>query len=140
MINRIVIAACALVALCIALVVAWLLGSSTGYDLGHAEGQAAAAKQCQKDQLGALRQVIDSTKNLTAAANTASQKLSKTISARQQADARTTKEIRDALATTAPQRVDCVFDAGVMQQLDAARHRAAQAAAGGIGRELPAAD
>lgn len=136
MIDRIVIAASALVALCIALAATWLLGSSTGYDLGH----AAAVQQCQQAQLGAVQQVIDSTKGLTAAANAASQALGQTISARQQADARTTKEIRDALATTAPQRADCVFDAGVMQQLDAARHRAAQAAAGGIGRELPAAD
>ncbi len=140
MINRIVIAACALAAFCIALVVTWFLGSSSAYDLGHAEGQAAAAQQCQQAQLSALQQVIDSTHGLTAAANAASQALGQTISARQQADARTTKEIRDALATTAPQRADCVFDAGVMQQLDAARHRAAQAAAGGIGRELPAAD
>jgi len=140
MINRIVIAACALAAFCIALVVTWFLGSSSAYDLGYAEGQAAAAQRCQQAQLDALNGVIASTKHLTAAANAASQALGQTISARQQADARTTKEIRDALATTASQRADCVFDAGVMQQLNAAHHRAAQAASGGISRELPTAD
>ena len=135
MINRLVIALCALAAAAIALAVTWLLASSTAYDLGYAEGQAAAAQACQQAQLGVLQ--IDSTKGLAAAANAASQELGKTISARRQADARTTQEIRDALATTAPQRAGCVFDAGVMQQLDDARRRAAEAAASGIRRAVP---
>ncbi len=138
MINRLVIALCTLAAAVIALAVTWLLASSTAYDLGYAEGQAAAEQACQQAQLGALQNVIDSTKGLTAAANAASQELGKTISARRQADARTTKEIRDALATTAPQRAGCVFDAGVMQQLDDARRRSAEAAASGIRRAVPA--
>ncbi|SDU82276.1 hypothetical protein [Pseudomonas sihuiensis] len=139
MINRIVIGICALVVLCIALAVSWLLGSSTAYDLGYAEGKAAAAEACQQAQLDALEGVIDSTKGLIADANAASQELGKTISARRQADAQTTKEIRHALATTAPQRAGCVFDAGVMQQLDDARRRAAEAAAGGVRTSMPAA-
>lgn len=138
MINRIVIGICALVVLCIALAVSWLLGSSTAYDLGYAEGKAAAAKECQQAQLDALEGVIDSTKGLIADANNASQELGKTISARRQADAQTTKEIRHALATTAPERAGCVFDAGVMQQLDNARSRAAEAAASGVRAAMPA--
>ena len=139
MINRIVITLSALAGLGIALAVTWLLAASTNYNLGYAEGQAAAAKQCQQAQLGALQAVIDSTVGLTAAANTASQALGKTISDRKQADAKATKEIRDALASTAPQRAGCVFDAGVMQQLEDARSRAAEAAASGIRRAVPAA-
>ena len=138
MINRIVIGLCALVGLGITLVVTWLLAASTAYDLGYAKGQAAAAKTCQQAQLDALEGVIAATHGLIADANTASQALGKTISARQQADAKTTKEIRDALASTAPQRAGCVFDAGVMQQLDTARHRAAEAAASGIRGAVPA--
>jgi len=139
MINRIVIALVAMVALGIALAVSWLLGSSTAYDLGYAEGKAAAAKECQQAQLDALEGVIDSTKGLIADANTASQELGKTISARRQADAQTTKEIHHALATTASERAGCVFDAGVMQQLDNARSRAAEAAASGVRAAMPAA-
>lgn len=139
MINRIVIAVFALLALASASALSWQLASSTAYDLGYAEGQAAAAAQCQKAQLEALEGVIDSTKGLIADANTASQELGKTISARKQADARTTKEIRDALATTADQRAGCMFDDDVMQQLGDARDRAAEAAAGGIRRAVPTA-
>lgn len=135
MINRIVIALSALVGLGLALAATWLLASSTAYDLGY----AAAAAQCQQAQLDGLTAVIDSAQGLTTAANEASQALGKTISARKQADARTTKEIRDALATTAAQRAGCMFNDGVMQQLGDARDRAAEAAAGGIRRAMPAA-
>lgn len=138
MINRILIALSALAGLGIALAVTWLLAASTAYDLGYAEGKAAAAEACQQAQLDALEGVIDSTKGLIADANNASQELGKTISARRQADAQTTKEIRHALATTAPERAGCVFDAGVMQQLDNARSRAAEAAASGVRAAMPA--
>lgn len=139
MINRIVLIISAVAGLGIALFVAYQLGASNAYDLGYAKGESAAKDQCQAAQLDALQEVIDSTAGLTTAANTASQELGKTISARKQADAKATKEIRDALASTAPQRAGCVFDAGVMQQLDNARGRAAEAAAGGIRSAVPAA-
>lgn len=132
MINRIVLLVCAIAGLGVVLFVVYQLGASNAYDLGYAEGKSAAKDTCQTAQLGALQAVIDSTVSLTVAANTASQELGKTISARKQADANTTKEIRDALAFTAPQRAGCVFDASVMQQLDIARRRAAEAAASGI--------
>lgn len=138
MINRIVLIISAVAGLGIALFVAYQLGASNAYALGYAEGGSAAKDKCQTAQLDALQEVIDSTAGLTTAANTASQELGKTISARKQADAKATKEIRDALASTAPLRAGCVFDAGVMQQLDNARSRAAEAAAGGIRRAVPA--
>lgn len=139
MINRIVLIISAVAGLGIALFAAYQLGASNAYALGYSKGESAAKDQCQKAQLGALQEVIDSTAGLTTAANTASQELGKTISARKQADAKATKEIRDALASTAPERAGCVFDAGVMQQLDNARGRAAEAAASGIRRAVPAA-
>lgn len=139
MANRIAIAMAFLLVLGAVLVGAWVLASKTAYNLGYAKGEAAAAKACQQAQLDALEGVIDSTKGLIADANAASQELGKTISARRQADAQTTKEIRHALATTAPQRAGCVFDAGVMQQLDDARRRAAEAAASGVRTPMPVA-
>ncbi len=139
MINRIMLILSAVVGLGVALFVAYQLGASTAYTLGYAQGESAAKDKCQQAQLDSLTAVIDSAHGLTAAANTASQELGKTISARKQADAKATKEIRDALASTAPLRAGCVFDAGVMQQLDNARDRAAEAAAGGIRGAVPAA-
>ncbi|MDR7024376.1 hypothetical protein [Pseudomonas peli] len=139
MINRIVLILSAVAGLGIALFVVYQLGASNGYALGYAKGESAAKDQCQAAQLDALQEVIDSTAGLTTAANTASQELGKTISARKQADAKATKEIRDALASTAPERAGCVFDASVMQQLDNARGRAAEAAASGVRGTVPAA-
>lgn len=139
MITRIVLILSAVAGLGVALFVAYQLGASNAYALGYAKGESAAQGKCQAAQLDALQDVIDSTAGLTAAANSASQALGQTISARKQADAKTTREIRDALASTAPERAGCVFDAGVMQQLDDARSRAAEAAASGIRRAVPAA-
>ncbi|RGP57278.1 hypothetical protein ASB58_00935 [Pseudomonas abyssi] len=61
------------------------------------------------------------------------------MSARQQADANTTKELTDALALTAAERAQCRFDDDSMRHTAAARDRAAQAAAGGLGGAVPAA-
>lgn len=139
MINRIVLILSAVAGLGVALFVAYQLGASNAYHLGYAKGSATEKGLCLQGHLDGLTAVLDSTKALTVAANEASQRLGQSISARKQADAKTTKEIRDALAQTAPQRAGCVFDAGVMQQLETARARAAEAAAGGIRRAVPAA-
>ena len=137
MINRLVIGLLGVLAVCLALGATWLLGSSTGYQLGFAEGQAKSQSSCHSAQLQELHAVLDTTASLTAAANTASQALGQTISARQQADAKTTREIRNALNSTASQRAGCLFDADSMRQLAAARERAATSAAGGIGEPVP---
>lgn len=107
---------------------------------GYDRGQADARQTCQQTNLASLQAVIASTQGLTQAAHAASQQLGQTIDARQIADAKTTREIRDALATTASSRAGCVFDAGVMQQLAAARDRAAAAASGGLRGAMPGAD
>ena len=99
-----------------------------GYDRGY----AAAREASQQTDLDELRSVIASTKGLTEAAHAASQKLGQTISARQQADAQTTKEFKNALAVTASQRAGCVFDDDSMRRIDAAAERAAEAAARGV--------
>lgn len=138
MINRLVIGLCAVAGLGVALFVVYQLGASNAYDLGYARGQAAAQNACQQARLDGLTALIDSTTQLTHDAHNASKRLEKTISDRQQADAKATKEIRDALAETASSRTGCVFDDRVMRQLGDARERAAQAAASGLGSQLPA--
>lgn len=134
--GRILLAAGAVLA---ALLGAWRLLAyveQAGYDRGHAAAQDA----CRQADLASLQAVIASTRGLAEAAHAASQKLGQTISARQQADAKTTREIRDALAATAGSRAGCVFDTGVMQHLAAARDRAAAAAASGLRGAVPGTD
>lgn len=138
MINRLLIAISAVLGLGMALFVAYQLGASNAYSLGYAEASASVKDKCQQAQLDSLTAVIDSAKGLTTAANEASQQLGQTISTRKQADAKTTKEIRDALAPTAALRAGCVFDDGVMRQFDAASDRATEAAARGIRGSVPA--
>lgn len=111
-----------------ALLLFFIDAQKSAYNRGYAAAEGEF-KDSQIDQLNAL---ISSARDLAQEANKASQALGKTISDRKQADAKTTKEIRDALAATGSRRVGCVFDAGVMQQLTTARERAAEAAASGI--------
>ncbi|HLD67840.1 MAG TPA: hypothetical protein VJA19_17565 [Pseudomonas sp.] len=139
MINRIVLIISVMAGLGVALFVAYQLGASNAYALGYAKGSASEKTQCLQGHLDGLTAVLDSAKGLTVAANLASQQLGQSISGRKQADAKTTKEIRNALAQTASQRAGCVFDAGVMQQLDTARARATEAAARGVLGAVPAA-
>lgn len=116
------------------------LSMSKGERIGYDKGLAAGRLECQQDTIDELTVLITSSQYLVEQANATSMQLAKTISARQQADAQSTREIRNALTVTAGDRAGCVFDAGVMQQLDTARHRAAEAAAGGLGSAMPAAD
>lgn len=116
------------------------LSMSKGERIGYDKGLAAGRLECQQDTVDELTVLINSSQYLVEQANTTSMQLAKTISDRQQADAQSTREIRNALTVTASDRAGCVFDAGVMQQLDTARHRAAEAAASGLGSTVPAPD
>ncbi|WP_262120925.1 hypothetical protein [Serratia ficaria] len=110
------------------------------------DGLAAGRLECSRGQTqqaaDALNQFIAGTKALTAQANAASLQLAQQIADRAAADSQSTREIRDALKTTADSRANCVFDTGVMQQLVAAQQRAAAAATNGItsrtGGKVPA--
>ncbi|MEI7250282.1 hypothetical protein [Pectobacterium versatile] len=106
------------------------------YAAGKREGRSAAQLEQSRTETqqaaGALNDFIAGTRELTANANLASQQLAQQINARQAADEQSTEAIRAALKKTANSRVICVFDADVMQQLEAARERAAVAATTGI--------
>lgn len=107
--------------------------------LGQVEqqGYERARAEYQQADLSRLTALIQSSRALEQAAQEASRVLLNSVQTRQQADAKTTKEIRHALAASAPERAACLFDAGVMQQLDAARDRATRAAASGLSDALP---
>lgn len=109
------------------------------YKTGYANAQRDAVSDCQQATISQLQSVISGAEQLTADANTASLALNKTISDRIVADAKTTKDIRDALKTTSHLRVDCVLPDSVLRDLATARHRANTAAATGLDSAVPAA-
>lgn len=108
-----------------------------GYWYGAAQGSNAERTKHDAQTLTDLTNLVESHKTLVFQANTASQALQLAITARTEADARSTKELKNALRSTAGSRVGCVFDDGVLRQLEQARSRAAQAAASGIRTTLP---
>lgn len=105
---------------------------SIGYKSGVVDTQLVHSRAETQQAAGALNDFIAGTRELTANANLASQQLAQQINARQAADEQSTEAIRAALKKTASSRVLCMFDADVMQQLEAARERAAVAATTGI--------
>lgn len=115
------------------------LAMNKGERIGYDKGLAAGRAECQQDTIDELTVLITSSQYLVTTAHTASQQLAKTISDRQQADATSTRELRYVLNLTAPERAGCRFDADSMRHVESARHRAAHAAAGGLGGAVPAA-
>lgn len=99
-----------------------------GYERGVSDARLEVANQKTQQAADALNQFIDGTRQLTAQANQASTLLSQQIDARQRADEKSTEAIREALKKNAASRVDCRFDADVMQELARAREQAATTA------------
>lgn len=129
----------AVVGVCLALPTLLVLGVKGIHRAGYAQGYADANAACHKTNLAALQVVLDNAQELAQNAHAASQALAKSIGERQQADAKSTQELRNALALTASERTACRFDADSLLHLAAARERAATAVAGGIGGAMPAA-
>lgn len=115
------------------------VGALAGQWWGRAEGEQLERGRQAQDKVIGLQELIDSHTQLISDAATVSAALRKSIDERTAADGRATRELRNALAKGAASRAGCVFDAGVVRQLDNARERAAAAAAGGAGAALPAA-
>lgn len=104
----------------------------------YAKGKSEALIDYLQTDIKTLTTVITQTQALVDQAGAMSKKLEAVIAQRQAADQKTTQEFYRALSVTAASRTHCKFDAAVMQQLAAARNRANQAAAGGIGNTVPA--
>jgi len=120
------------VALLSAVLIAALAVAGLSYWLGKAARQAEQDHQAVAD----LSTILQSQTKLVKQANAASRAMRQATARREAADQQTTEELRHALAATADSRTDCAFPADVLRQLQAARDRAADAAAGGIRGEM----
>lgn len=132
--NRIL----AYVAIALVLFAASWWGARWALNAEYNRGFSDATNNCQRTSLSVLSDQIAATDRLVAEAHAASTALSKSIADRKQADAQTTKELRDALSISANDRVGCQYDANSMQHIHTARQRAAQAVTSGIRSALPA--
>ena len=125
---------CALIALCLSLAAA-----VAGFFYGQHQGVLAESAKRDGKVVADLANLITSHQGLITQANNASRSIRTAMAARLLADAQSSKEFKDALASSADSRDGCVFPADVMRQLAAARDRAAKAAASGIAGGVPAA-
>lgn len=99
----------------------------------------AAAERARQDAetVQSLAEMIESHKGLVQAANLASLDMAAALQARRQADAQTTRSLKDALQKTSGDRVGCRFDADSLRHLDEARARSAAAASAGLRGAAP---
>ena len=126
-------------ALALAGVLVALAAVTGGYWRGHADGKAAEVARQDADTVQQLTKLITSQGELIDQANAASTDLRASLAARAAQDQRFSKEFRHALKLSATARAGCRFDDDSVRQLDAARERAAQAAAGGSAATVPGA-
>ena len=122
----------------IALVVC-LAAAVAGFFYGKHQGALAESAKRDGKAVADLTQLITSHQGLIGQANRASLALRAVVAARLEADNKFLQEFKDALKPTADSRAGCVFPPDVMRQLNAARDRAAKAAASGIAGGVPAA-
>ena len=116
----------------LAIVVCAGLAGWLGYQKGHESGTLEVRAEVDSQAVEDLNTIIQSHKDLVEEANQASLDLQAASARRARYDDNTTEELRNVLAETAGLRADVRFAAGVMHQLEAARDRAAAAAAGGL--------
>jgi len=125
---------CALIA-----VVLSLGAAVAGFFYGQHQGALAESAKRDGKAVADLTSLITSHQGLITQADKASRNIRAATAARLLADARSSKEFKDALASSADSRDGCVFPADVMRKLAAGRDRAAQAAASGIEGAVPPA-
>ncbi|MFT4190856.1 MAG: hypothetical protein QM617_04935 [Comamonas sp.] len=124
--------------LALGLLLAVLAAAVGGYAYGLLQGRAKATAAQNAQTVQALQGLLTQHQDLTQRAGQASTALRTATAAWNGRVRQTTQELRDALAPTADSRAGCLFDAGVMRQLDAARASAGAAAASGIAGAVPA--
>ena len=122
-----------LIAVALACIPLLTLTYQRGYSNGHAQAQAeanAAAVVSLTNGLQQYRVAIGEHQLLIEASQHASHLIRSAGDAAAQYNRSTTNELRQLLADTAAERVDCRMDDRIMQHLGAARDRAAAATAG----------
>ena len=110
-----------------------------GYGYGLDQGKALEKGRQDAQVLDSINNQLTAHADLVKRSGAASRGMRAAVAQLEKANTQTTTEMADALTTTAPDRADCVFPAGVMRSLDEARTRAAAAAASGIRGAVPAA-
>lgn len=110
-----------------------------GYGYGLDQGKALEKGSQDAQVLDGIKTQLAAHADLVKRSGGASRGMRAAVAQLEKANTQTTKEMVDAITTTAPDRADCVFPAGVMRSLDEARARAAAAAASGIHGAVPAA-
>ncbi len=109
------------------------------YYLGYTKGQAKAEARYNQLQIVQLQTLITQSQTLNTQAQKLSINLERLLSTQAEENLQTTKELNSALNKTANTRVNCVLPTDVMQQLEASRRRAANAAiTSNINNSLPA--
>lgn len=123
------------------LIVSWLVFGLVllvgAWFAGQIAGRAQAAAECAHANADVYQSLLEQSAEHLKEASTKSQQLFNRLAKRAEADMNTTRELRHVLAETADSRADCRFPDSVMQQLDAARARAAEAVTSGLGATLP---
>lgn len=112
---------------------------AVGAFLGHDHGRRIERGEQSTRAVDQLNTMLHAQARLVGEAKAASRGMRAAAAQRAAEDARTTREFKDVLQATAGSRDGCEFPADVVRQLDAARERAAQAAAGGLRAAVPAA-
>ncbi len=110
-----------------------------GYGYGIDQGKALEKGRQDSKALEAVTDQLSAHADLVKRSGAASRSMRTAMAQLEKANTQTTTEMADALTTTASDRADCVFPSGVMRGLEAARDRAAEAAASGIRGALPGA-
>ena len=108
-----------------------------GYGYGLDQGKALEKGRQDGKALETITDQIAAHADLVKRSGAASKGMRAAVAQFEKANTQTTREIADALTSTAPERADCVFPPDVVRGLQAARDRAAEAAASGIRGALP---
>jgi len=128
---------------------AWLIGKlgsplffallmAAAYLLAYLNGHSDGRRQCAENALEAVQAQLGAYQAQLAKAEAASLAHLEQLSQAEKNHEQSTRLLRRSLAESQSVRADCRLNAGLVQQLTAARNAAARAAAGGTGAALPA--
>lgn len=126
-------------AIALSLLLTGLAGSAGGLLWGQRIERQAQQAEYNAKTLEKLQNTLTANADLAKRSTEASQTLRTATARLQQAQTQNLKDFRHELQSTATDRAGCVFPAGVMRGISAARDRAAAAAAHGIVDTVPTA-